>query len=169
MASYLTLDRFKLLSTMPSSFVDEVETRYPGFTAAQIELASARIDAKLRKRYAFPVTDPTKVPLVVESWIALIVTPDVFLKRGIAATDEQWEEYAKRKDLALAELEAAANSETGLFDLPLRNDDSQESGIVYGAPMVYSEQSPYVGFDRQAEIGHAEDEQRGGSGTGGVL
>lgn len=164
MSSYLTIARYKLLSAMPSSFIDEVEDRYAGYVAAQVEIISARIDAKLRKRYDFPVTDVTKIPLVVEAWTTHLLDTEVFLKRGVSATDEQWQEYVKRKDGALSELDQAANSETGLFDLPKRNDDSSESGIVYGAPLVYSEQSRYVGFDREAEIGHAEDRTRSGSG-----
>lgn len=164
MASYLTVDEYKTLATIPSSFVVAVETASAGFTLARLELASARIDAKLRKRYEFPVTDPTKIPIVVKGWLVAIVTPEVFLKRGISGTDEQWAEYVRAADTAVKELDQAADSEKGLFDLPKRNDGSTESGIV-GGTLVYSEQGPYVQADRQAAAGRDEDASHTGTGT----
>lgn len=148
---------------MPASFVVEVETKYPGYTLAQIGLVSSRVDGRMRKRYGFPITDLTKVPTLVEAWVAAIVTPEVFLKRGISGTDEQWQEYVKRAEAADKEMLEAASAELGLFDLPAKNDGSPETGIVAVGPLVYSEQSPYVWADQQAEIGRDEDSQGEGS------
>jgi hypothetical protein len=160
--AYLTVAEFKLYTTMPSSFVDEVEARAPGYTQIKLDTKSAVIDSRLRKRYGAPYTDPTKVPIIVKEWLAALVTPDIFLKRGISGTDEQWSEYVKRADAANRDLELAANSETGLFDLPLHNDGTSPTGIV-GGTLVYSEASPYVWTDVQAAQGRIEDD--GHSGT----
>jgi hypothetical protein len=161
MAAYLTVERFKLLSAIPSAFVDQVELAAPGYTLAQLEYWSAWIDSKLRKRYAAPFLAP--VAPAVEGWLSRIVTPAVWTKRGVNATDEQWQYVAAEAEAARKEIEEAANSETGLFDLPLRGNTT-DSGIVRGVPFSYSEASPYVSQSLQAQRGRQEDE--GGSGTG---
>lgn len=161
MANYLTVERFKLLTLLPASWVDAVETVSPGYTAARIGVASDHIDARLRKRYGGNWTDP--VPGVIEKWVTQIVTLDVDLKRGVSPTDEQFRIIQGQHDAALVEIKEAADSEVGLFDLPMR-DDLAGSGITLGGPRAYSEQSPYVWTDTQAEIGHQQDRARRGSG-----
>lgn len=52
MAAELDVAGFKLRTVLPKSYVSEVESLTPGFTAAQIRLTTARIYAQLRKRYA---------------------------------------------------------------------------------------------------------------------
>lgn len=161
MSAYLTIARFKLLSTIPSVFVDTVETTDPGYTDAQLSYWSDWIDSHLRKRYAAPFASP--VPGAVEGWLARIVTPRVWTKRGVDPTDAQYQEV-KGEDLeARAEIDRAANSETGLFDLPLRANTT-DSGIVKGFPASYSEQSPYVWTTQQYQRGKSEDESGSGSG-----
>lgn len=147
---------------MPGSYVDEVETKHPGYIDAKLEAKSAVIDSRLRKRYLAPFTDLAKLPVVVKEWLATIVTPEVFLKRGISGTDEQWSEYVKLAEAANRDIDLAANAEGGLFDLPLRNDGSSPTGIV-GGTLVYSQQSPYVWTDEQAEIGRVEDANKSGT------
>lgn len=159
MSAYLTVARFKLLSTIPSEFVDEVETREPGFTDAQLEYWSAWIDSQLRKRYFAPFDAP--VPTAVEGWLARIVTVRVWSKRGVDPTDEQWSEIKKDDADARTEIKEAANAETGLFDLPLRSNTT-DNGIRKGFPRGYSEQSPYAWTTAQAQRGMQEDD----SGTG---
>lgn len=162
MASYLTLAQFKSLSTMPSASIDELENVLaPGWIDAQLELVSADIDARLRKRYAAPFSAP--VPLKVRAWVARIVTREAFLKRGIDPTDRQFETIDAAATKADQEITEAADSEKGLFDLPLR-EDTTATGISRGGPYGYSEASPYVGFDQQAEIGRGEDAAGRGSG-----
>jgi hypothetical protein len=160
--AYLTIDRYKVLALIPGGYVDEVEGMAPGFTAAQLDTRSDWIDAQLRKRYATPFKPP--VPGIIEQWLALLVTPDLMVKRGVNATDEQFEYMERRAAFTAEAIQQAANSEVGLYDLPLR-DDVTGTGIAHAATRVYSEQSPYVGADIQAEIGRAEDRARYGSGT----
>lgn len=163
MPAYVTVARMKLLSTIPDAFVDEVETVSPGFTLAQLEYFSAWLDVQLAKRYAVPFVAP--FPAVVEMWVVRVVTPRIWSKRGVNATDEQWQAVAKDDTDARAEIALAANGEVGLYDLPLRQDKLDESGIAKGGPLAYSEQSPYVGFSLQAE--HAVQEDGAGRGTSG--
>lgn len=163
MAAYLTLARFKLLSTIPAEFVDAIELVSPGFTDAQLDVWSRWIDAQLVKRYAVPFIPP--IPLAVESWLARIVTPRVWTKRGVDPEDLQWQEVKEDDTAARAEIAEAANSETGLYELPLRQDLASSSGVVHGFPRGYSEQSPYVWLTQQAEVGIHEDGS--GRGTGG--
>lgn len=162
MASYLTLATFKLHATIPSEWVDEVEDRYPGFVELQCELATSHVDARLRKRYEAPFSEP--YPLKAKDWVARRVVPRVLWRRGVDATDQQYLDLRDDAAAVEAELKEAADSVEGLYDLPLRSDTTT-SGISKGGPLGYSEQSPYVWKDVQARA--ARDEDRNGSGTGG--
>jgi len=168
MATYLTFDLLKGLITIPDEFVNEVEARYPGWVEAQIAAYSRWVEAQLRKRYATPfnaydgVPDPT--PPQIQFWLARLVAVPVWLKRGVDPNDLQFEEVRTDRDNAREEIADAANSETGLYDLPLKVS-KDGSLIVHGGPFSYSEQSPYVAFDRQRVTGRNEDNS--GSGTGG--
>ena len=160
--AYLTIARFKIVALIPGGWVDEVEGMAAGFTEAQLDVGSDFIDAQLRKRYAAPFSAP--IPGVIELWLARLVTPDIMVKRGVNATDEQFAYMVARQTEAKAEIQSAADSEKGLYDLPLR-DDLTGTGITYGSPRSYSEQSPYVHTDVQVDTAHAEDQARRGSGV----
>ena len=162
MAAYLTLAEFKASSVIPSSFVSDIETVSPGWTLLQLTLESARLDARLGKRYATPFALPA--PLCVQGWLAKIVTLSAWLKRGFDPTDRQGQIYVADRDGALAEIKEAADAVDGLFDLPLRADLTA-SGVTRGSPRAYSEQSPYVFTDGQSRVGIHEDDNRGGSFT----
>lgn len=162
MATYLTVDGFKLLSVMPSGFVDEIEAGSPGWTLQQLTLVSAHIDARLSKRYDAPFNVPA--PICVQGWLAKIVTEAAYRKRGYDPTDAQGKEYVADRDTALAEIKEAADAVDGLFDLPLRAD-TNASGISKGGPRAYSEQSPYVFTDQQSRVGTNEDSNGGGTFT----
>lgn len=157
--SYLTLAEFRALSLMPTSDVDELEARAPGFIARQCEVATADVDARLRKRYAAPFSAP--VPLKVQAWCARLVTRVAYLKRGVDPTDPQFAAYVADAESVNAELKEAADAEFGLFDLPLRQDTTA-TGLRAPTPLSYSERSPYVWTDVQASAAVSED----GSGEG---
>lgn len=154
--AYMTLAEFRAATLMPWSFVDEAEAAEPGFIDTRLYLQSAKIDARLAKRYAAPFKPP--YPIAVLEWLVSLVTYEVWLKRGIAATDEQAAQYKTDRDLARGDLESAANSEVGLFDLPLRSD-TDATGISRGFPQGYSEQSPYKWMNVQERIGREEDRE----------
>lgn len=158
--AYINLTEFKALSLMPASDIDALETAAPGFFDAQLNAASAEVDARLSKRYGTPFASP--VAYKVRAWVANIATVAAYLKRGVNPSDEQFQEIKAYADRAFTEMLEAANAELGLFELPLRSDTST-SGVIRGRPQVYSEQSPYVGLDNQARTGITEDRYRGGS------
>lgn len=159
MPAYLTLAEFQLKTLLPANVVADIEAATPGWTAAQLELVSARMDARLAKRYAVPFAAP--LPMVLGEWLAAVVSYRAYLKRGVSALDEQFQEYKAQHDGALKELEEAANSESGLWDLPLRG--TADTAIAKGFPRGYSEQSPYVWTDVQADVARGEDAGRGGT------
>lgn len=158
--AYLTTAQYRDRTVLPASYVDDVEANAPDWVQRALERKSRWIDARLRKRYAVPFASP--VPETVLDWLARIVTLELLLKHGVDPTDLQFQAYRESAERAEAEVAEAANSETGLFDLPLLANVSA-SGIVHGGPFGYSEQSPYVGFDLQAEIGREEDRSRRGT------
>lgn len=159
--AYLTTTEFRALTLLPVNVVDAAEAQSPGWLAAQLEAVSRRMDARLAKRYAAPFATP--YPTVLQEWLAHIVSHRCYLKRGVNSLDEQAQEYRAQHDTALAELEQAANSETGLFELPLHEDIPGGTGVARGNSRSYSEQSPYVWMDAQADIGRSEDNNGGGT------
>ena len=159
--AYLTQAQWKTRTLMPAADVDALEVAAAGWVTQQLDDVSDAIDARLRKRYPVPFATP--YPKAVLRWLTAIVTRAAYLKRGVDPLDPQVAEYIKDAERAEAELLEAANSETGLFDLPVNT--AGDSAIARGGPRSYSEASPYVGFDVQAETGRNEDES--GSGTYG--
>ncbi len=152
---YLTLVEFRGASIMPSAFIDQLETAEPGWLDTRLLYVSSKIDSRLAKRYDAPFKLP--YPIAVCDWLTRIVTYEAWLKRGIAPTDQEASVYEKQSDAAYSELKEASDSNTGLFELPLRAD-TDGNGVTRGFPRGYSETSPYVSFDQQATIGHQEDQ-----------
>lgn len=168
MAIYLDFAGFKGLTIIPEAFVHEVEDVSPGWIVSQIDYWSRWLDSRLRKRYASPFAafgDSPPTPLAVQGWIARIMTVRVLLKRGVDPDDLQYQTVAGDAEAAMKEIEEAANSETGLFDLPLRVDEDG-TAISKGTPLASSQQSPYVWTDLQRETGRNEDDNGRGSGDG---
>lgn len=152
--SYLTVQEFRTRTTMPQADVDEVELSETGYILARLAARTARINAQLRKRYAVPFVAP--VPEVVLDWLTTVTTPDIWLKRGVNPSDAQVAAIFAMADKAWAEIEKAADSETGLYDLPLR-EDTTATGISQGTPMSSSQQSPYAWIDDQRTAAVTED------------
>jgi hypothetical protein len=158
---YLDVAGFGLRSVMPAEMIQRLEQRSPGWLQTKLNSKSAWIDAKLGKRYAVPFASPA--PEIVLDWLAALVTPEAYGKIGFNPSSEEDKALIiDPADQARDEIDEAADAQNGKFELPLRADTSA-NGIVKGAPMVYSEQSPYVAFDRQAATGRDEDWRRNGS------
>jgi hypothetical protein len=83
----------------------------------------------------------------------------VLARRGHDSTDASSTTYTTYAERARTELLAAANAETGLFDLVLLDG----SGISKGGMISYSETSPFLGARLQRANGRRED--AAGSGT----
>ncbi len=145
---------FRLRSDMPGEDVDLLEDREAGYLDATIAGVRADIYARLRKRY--DVTFADGEPEIVKRWIAKITTPDAYRKRGTNPGDASIALLEADRTRAYDQIKEAADSATGLYDLPLLAESSA-SGISRGGPLGYSEQSPYTWTDRQAEDGVTED------------
>lgn len=171
MSRYLSLEKFTELTIMPSTDVSELEALDSGWIQRRIDRVGAWLDARLAKRYAVPFGgDPAgseqvraNVPLIVEDWVAYLVTLEAYAKRGFNPSSEMDEEaIVQPAKTAKAEIAEAANSETGLFELPLASTTS-ETGVSRGDPLGYTEASPYVWTDVQVDA--AADEDASGVGT----
>lgn len=161
MAAYLTIAAFKALSIIPASYVDQIETEQSGWTDTQLNAWSAWIDAKLAKRYAVPFGSPA--PITVQMWLSRIVTPIAYLKKGVDPTDSQVAAIVADGEAARTEIKEAADSKEGLYELPLRADLPGSQGVGKGAPLGYSEQTPYAWTDVQQDAACAEWNSRSGS------
>jgi hypothetical protein len=161
--TYLDLAGFKARSIMPAADIDLIESIEPGWIDTKLEDTSDEIDARLAKRYAVPfgaadLNSPrTDVPRIVLRWLTALVTADCYAKRG-ANPSSPYDQSAIIDPAALArlELKEAADSETGLFELPLLASDSA-NGVTRGGPLSYSEASPYTWTRRQRELAADED------------
>jgi hypothetical protein len=156
--AYLTLAEFKLLTIAPPQRIEDIEDKWPGWFAAQLEHFSEAIDDRLRKRYATPFATPA--PRIVRMWLTQLVTPRVYLKGGIDATDEQFTAVEADAQLADKQIEAAANAQSGLYELPLRSDAPGAAGISRGGPKFYTQNSPYAARDENASWAKQEDANR---------
>lgn len=138
---YLSVAEFKTRALIPASFVDDIEDQEPGWTAAQLDFLTARINAQLKKRYSVPFAAP--YPVTAQLWLEAMVTERVLLRRGVDATDQQASHLFALADKARQELEAAADAKDGLYELPLNEDDS-DTAVTKGSPLGYVEYSPYT-------------------------
>jgi hypothetical protein len=158
---YLSVEEFRDETIMPAAQVDEINMVAPNWLGRQLVKKSAWIDAQLRKRYAAPFASP--YPEAVKDWLARIVTHLCYLRLGTNPTDEQASEIKADRTSAEAEIAQAADSEKGLFDLPLRQDTTA-SGISKQGPKSYTEASPYAGMTVQRNRARGDDQRGRGSG-----
>lgn len=153
---YLNADSYRNLTIAPPLYLDEVEVMHPGWIAEQLAFWSAWIDSRLKKRYAAPFDAPPDTPPVVCGWLARIVDAELYLKRGYDPNDKQSARVDKRNDDARAEIKEAADSEKGLFELPLRASEPAATAITRGGPLGYTEQSPYTWSQVQRDASNEE-------------
>lgn len=159
--AYLSLTDFRSRSTMPTELVDKLESKRPGFLTWQLEYHSRKsIDDRLRKRYVVPF-DEAKPPTAAVGWLIDLVTEIAYEAAGAPPNNPQATPWVDRAELARKEIAEAADAKEGLFELPLREDANSASGVTQGFPLSYSEQSPYVAFDDQADTARQEDANRG--------
>lgn len=152
----LTVETLKAGAGVALPSLDVVLTYSPTFIDASLVSRWEWIWSRLAKRYV--EVDPA--PETVLRWQEAMVTWDCYRRRGYtpgSAQDENGIDGAKK--LAEDQVLEAANGNDGLIELPVK-----PSGVSVGAPLAYSETSPYVGAQIQACRGTAEDTR--GRGTG---
>lgn len=118
-----------------------------GFVNSRLAIGTSDINGRLRKRYACPFAAP--VPEVILGWLTNIVTPELYERRGWDPTSAQGVSILAAADRARAEMKEAADSVTGLYDLPLL-DTGASTGVTSGAPLASADASPYAWVDAQA-------------------
>ena len=136
-------------------------------TAASVPLGTTGLSALFSAVGSYSAdnlyTAPTPIVETFLQWLTDLVNLDVLRARRVSPDVDRaiFEAEAAR---VLAEVEKAANSKDGLFDLPMVAD-TQSSAVKKGGPLYYSESSPFVSADRQEREGIEED--RRGFGTMG--
>ncbi len=148
MISLLDVAGLKALIMMPDEDVDDLVERYPTFVAAQLEVFTGEIYSRLRKRYKTPFVDP--VPMVAKGWLAVLIAPVLYARRGVDPSDSQMQELREEAARVREQIKEAADAENGLYDLPLL-DTADGTAITKAGPLSYSEASPYSWTDVQAE------------------
>lgn len=143
---------------MPAALSNQLQTERPGWIDARLEHRSRFIDSRLSKRYAVPF-DETNPPLVVVDWLIALVTLDAYGALGVSVTSEMDQRLIVAPfDLTMSQLQEAADSEKGLFDLPISQTTGTTDGVSRGGPLAYAETSPYIAFDQQIWTGRQEDQ-----------
>jgi hypothetical protein len=151
MSQYLTANELDLYGCMPGEDREALEDQYPGITVAVIVGVSGVFDSMLSKRYGAPFETP--YPDALKWNVAQVVAGRLMLKRGYNPESKQDSEIKEAHDLALQWLKDAADPEKGLVELPVKQiNQPGNSAINSGAPLAYSEASPYTWTDRQREI-----------------
>lgn len=148
-SEYITAAELKLLGSMPSEDVDDLEARYPGLVSTTTIAVSGMFDAKLRKRYVAPFEEP--YPQALKLAVAQWVSYRLWLKRGWNPSSAHNQAITDDYDAAKAWLDEAANSQDGLVELPRREEGLGPGAVNAGGPLAYSEASPYDWTDRQIE------------------
>lgn len=148
MAAYLTPLQWRTRTVMPSGDCDALDIGEPGFIESSISMHQNLINDQLRKRYDVPFAEPNETVL---GWLTALVTLHAYEKRGFNPSSEQDQRIIARAEKAEAQIKEAADSVTGLFDLPLKASETASSGVTQGGPFGYSEASPYDWTDRQRE------------------
>ncbi len=161
MAAYVDLDYVKLVGSMPPADVDAVDALFPGSFAAIALSVSRMFDARLHKRYVTPFEND--VPEALRWHVAAVVVAELWRKRGYNPGNALDETIERRRQEALEWLKEAADSKDGLAELPTRDTGADEAAVTKGGPYGYSEQSPYVAFDQQADDARTEDANRRGT------
>ncbi len=135
---------------MPPADVNALEANRSGFITKRLEIRTGEIHARLAKRYATPFSSDSP-PDAVVGWLVALVTLDAYMARGFNPGSEQDGIVVADSQRAQDAIKEAADSQTGLYDLPLRQDSVGTSGVTLGGPLGYSEASPYEWTDVQAE------------------
>jgi hypothetical protein len=153
----ITIQELKSLTNLAKGTVEVFESEDSEWLQATIDSETARVYAKLRKRYAVPFIAP--VPTIVREWVAAYVDHRMLVKIGVSVGDVVIEAVKARVDATALAITDAAESVEGLTELPL-NADAGASGVISPATFFYSETSPFRAWDLQLERGRFEDEQR---------
>ncbi len=147
-------------ATFTSSLDGGRTTSAPVVTAASVTLPNTGLAVNFPAGATFGADNvwsaPTPVPEAVLGWIVAWLDYSIIRKRFDPNSPEA-QLYIDDFKRAMAEVEQAANSKDGLFDLP-PVDGNQPSAVSTGGIQAYSESgSPFVSADRQERDALYED------------
>jgi hypothetical protein len=97
----------------------------------------------------------TPVPEILLKWVNALVTLACYRRRGFNPQDPSGELIVQAAAETRKEVQEAADSKDGLFDLPASED--LDSAVTTGGPLGRSDASPYAWQDRQADRGSRQD------------
>lgn len=148
MSQYVDKVIVKMYGCMPAADVDLLDSQYPGLIDQLSTGVSGHFDTMLAKRYGAPFQTPYPDALVYN--VAQVVTARLFMKRGFNPSSMQDKLIKDAHDAALGWLRDAADPQKGLVELPVKQQALGASAVTVGAPLGYSEASPYAWMDQQA-------------------
>lgn len=92
------------------------------------------------------------VPETILRWLTDLVTEDVAIRHGINSNDPLWTKIDDRVKLTRQQIEQAANTKDGLWDLPVSEDLG--SAVDTGGPRGVAQASPYAWTYQQVRAAH---------------
>jgi hypothetical protein len=111
---------------IPDAYIAEAGQTYVN---TQISLLRSSIYDRLRRQYDVSAMVATE-PLTVKKWIAALVLPKLYRKRGVDPTDLQFQEFVKAAEYTDKQVDLAANARDGLYDLPLADGTAAKKRMV---------------------------------------
>lgn len=114
--SFVDLDEY---CELPRAYIAEAGQ---AFVNRQISLLRGSIYNRLRRLYSIDSMVQSE-PDIIKLWIAALVVLKIYRKRGIDPTDLQFQEFKEQAAFIEQQIDAAANAESGLYDLPLLNSN----------------------------------------------
>lgn len=150
MVAYIDLAFFKTHTTMGYADLDAFEAAWPGRLVALFAAWSRYVDGKLRKVYIVPLEAPQ--PFEVKIAVVRYVTAEAFKIYGYRPGGSEKEVSDADVATSAAELVELCSA-TGRTELPLKDEAPETEGVAKGAPLGYTETSPYtwIGIQR-AEV-----------------
>jgi hypothetical protein len=97
----------------------------------------------------------TPVPEIILKWLNALVTLAAYRRRGFNPNDPAGDMIVQAAVEAKKEVLEAADSESGLIDIPVSED--LDSAVTTGGPLGTSDASPYAWQNRQAARGRSQD------------
>jgi hypothetical protein len=146
--AYVDRAFFEAHSTMNPADVDAFEVAWPGRLATLFASWSRFVDGLLRKVYVVPLQEPA--PIEVRLAVVRIVTAEAFKILGYRPGSSEKEVSDADAAAALASLKELAAAD-GRLELPLKDEAPEAEGPGKGAPLGYSETSPWTWTDIQRE------------------
>lgn len=120
--AYVSEADFRKSTRLAVAVVNSIDTERPDFIDVALSERSAELNARLRKRYNVPLT-MAEVPTMVRRWVIVLVSYDVLTASGFPANGSE-EPIVAEYQLALEQIKETADTENGLYELPLYADET---------------------------------------------